>query len=91
MDNIEAIMQLESLRQILIGSPIFDKDDNEAIDMAIEALQSRQQGEWEELLPNTYYCANCDRCVVTSKKEIQKYNFCPNCGAPMETKWNKGR
>ena len=53
--------------------------------MAIEALKDRPKGEWEELLPNTYYCTNCDRCVVTSKKEIKKYNFCPNCGADMRS------
>ena len=43
MNKEEAITNLESLRQILIGSPIFDKVDNEAIDMAIEALNREQK------------------------------------------------
>lgn len=51
----------------------------EAIDMAIEALQDRPQGEWieEDEYGDLWVC---DQCGFANEYKI---NFCHNCGARM--------
>lgn len=71
----------------------------QALDIAIEALknesgeQSEQKtGRW--IYTNTiggmrYYgcaiCANQEKDCIADEHEIQWYNYCPNCGAKMES------
>ena len=64
--------------------------NNEAIDMAIEALKGRTDGEWREMEDDyggVYWeCSNCEDAFfleVGTPKE-NNYNFCPSCGAWME-------
>ena len=62
----------------------FDNEDNEAFDMAIQALeQQTRTGHWEEhdttFGRNIYYCTACGR----SLEILYKYDFCPLCGADM--------
>ena len=62
-----------------------DHEVNEAIHLAIKALEARPQGEWiykdfdeETGIKNSYFCSKCD-CP-----QSQVYiNFCGNCGADM--------
>ena len=62
---------------------------SEAIDMAIEALKGRTDGEWREVEDDyggVYWeCSNCEDAFfleVGTPKE-NNYNFCPSCGAYM--------
>lgn len=49
---------------------------------------SRPQGEWVwvqyDANPNigNWHCSEC-HCIPHGKKEYQRTNFCPNCGADM--------
>lgn len=81
-------MAIEALSQPIITKCYEIDNDHiycspEVAEKVVKALKDKPQGEWEKLLPNTYCCTNCGRCVATSEKEIKKYNFCPNCGADM--------
>ena len=66
----------------------------EAIDVAIEALQAEpvKHGEWKEhTVANAGVCLKdsieCSVCgYLFCKHDIQRKNFCPNCGAKMEGK-----
>lgn len=84
MTREEAIDCFEGLKIYLKTEHI----DQEAIDMAIEALQAEpKHGEWIEERNITtdgkgytaYRCSVC-QCAVLTKL----YNFCPNCGAKMD-------
>ena len=64
--------------------PIWDKGTiSEALDMAIEALQQEpKRGYWldaREEDPCWYICSECKRMVDDDS------NYCPNCGARMES------
>lgn len=54
-----------------------------------KVLSERPQGEWEwvqyDANPNigNWHCSEC-RYIPHGKKEYQKTNFCPNCGAKMK-------
>lgn len=56
---------------------------DEAIDMAIEALENeRSKGHWIKISPaNIYECSVCHRNVMT--QDIDAYQFCHHCGADM--------
>ena len=61
-----------------------DDEYDEALDMAIEALD-RQKGEWEyhnySNISNKYQ--GYFICSVCGYHEHTKHYFCPNCGADM--------
>lgn len=61
--------------------------NNEALDMAIEALQDRPYGEWIEAyaseFEHTAKLAVCSECDWYAGYIAKDYNFCPNCGAKM--------
>ena len=78
MTREEAINIVQGARKYLTaGNPILDiKKIDEAMSMAIEALQDRPQGEWIDDETN-YTCSECYRgCWVNS-------DYCPWCGADM--------
>ena len=55
---------------------------NEALDLAIKALEARPQGEWiqkEDTPASVYYC--CSNCGM---EDIPITPFCPWCGAKMK-------
>ena len=57
--------------------------DEEAIDMAIEALQTDvEQGEWIDV-ENEPYC-ECSVCGSYIDNLDDDYAFCPRCGAKMK-------
>ena len=85
MDNNEAIMVLEAMRQICATHlPGFTADDHEAVDMAIKALEN----DWipcSERLPEI----NCrlklvdqisDDVLVTDRNGNIRHAYLTNCG-----------
>lgn len=89
MTNEEAINTLNSLKDyyndknedIYVG---FDNEDNEAINLAIKALeQARPKGKWkplnykDEMWGYVYKCSNCGAIEYGG-------DYCPGCGAEME-------
>ncbi len=69
----------------LLRELMCDDEYDEAIDMAIQALDAeRESGEWlhEELIPNTVEGHVHGECSVCHAIRIVD-NYCPNCGAKM--------
>ena len=63
----------------------------ELIDMAIEALQDRPEGEWTKTVDGNgwnewwvFKCPLCGATIVDEQSRSWKYNFCPSCGARMK-------
>lgn len=88
MTREEAIKTLkgELNASLLIFGEKNDKETQDALKMAIEALkEQRPHGEWkkEPLTENTawYVCSVCGDKVCCYGN-----NFCPNCGSPMNEK-----
>lgn len=86
MTNKEAIERLKR------GAPfdeIYDETYEEAISLAIKALEERPKGEWvekEDYVGDTYYdCSNCGNSWSTLEGTPWQngMSFCPNCGADM--------
>lgn len=70
----------------LLRELMCDDEYDEAIDMAIEALDAEPvHGEWlhEELIPNTVEGHVHGECSVCHAVRVVD-NYCPNCGAKME-------
>ena len=86
MTREEAILILEEEAEFLYGDFLHgDAPYNKtAFDMAIEALQERPHGEWEEYTD----CEGKTRTITCSECGWEEHswidtNFCPNCGARM--------
>jgi rubrerythrin len=67
-----------------------EKSIAEALDMAIEALQDRPEGEWTKTVDGNgwnewwvFKCPLCGAIIVDEQSRSWKYNFCPSCGARM--------
>ncbi len=82
MSNKEAITKEEAIKYLEWVRPIKPYSLNrikvqQAIDLAIKALEERPQGEWK-LYGMIYYCSECGHACGESGD-----NFCGNCGADM--------
>ena len=80
MTNEEAIKTLNTLYSE-------DVYVNDALDLAIKALEERPQGEW---MYNDYgnecgnwHCSKCGHMPYYATKYMRFLNYCPNCGADM--------
>lgn len=84
MTREEAIYRLKNTAWL--GSNEDREETEQAIDMAIEALQDRPTGTWEEkyiedappFLKHRFYCSNCGEWITYGTAD-----FCCNCGADM--------
>ena len=68
-----------------------EKSIAEALNMAIEALQDRPEGEWTKTVDGNgwndwwvFKCPLCGATIVDEQSRSWKYNFCPSCGARMK-------
>lgn len=77
MTRDEAIKILEPIM-------FFDAEKDEALHMAIEALE-RKHGKWIEINDGLVkgYCSQCGWLSYYYENEIIGMNYCPNCGANM--------
>lgn len=60
----------------------YDEDDDllTALKMAVKALEKQRTGRWmPHKHTDTVLCSQCGKCYG------DEYNFCPNCGAKMES------
>lgn len=102
MTNKEAIEILKPLFDQCKGTDnclgyiehYFSKDEEKALDLAIQALEERQQGEWKGYIRSAFHGVdewgepiyrpvtvyNCTKC---GRRTVIKENFCPKCGADM--------
>lgn len=76
MTNEEAINRLKNTAWL--GSNRDRKETEQAVELAIEALKNRPQGEWKIDEYGIYHCPICHAINNTVYK-----SFCPNCGADM--------
>jgi primosomal protein N' len=93
MTNEEAIKILSKVTLAYeIGKvTITQKEINEALDMAIKALEQQPKtGHWIFHKPFDNGCKNCNECIECSQCHIwlnydfyAKTQYCPNCGADM--------
>lgn len=81
----------EAIRRILDHKRVHSLNEpravliNEALDLAIQALGERPQGEWYYNCQNGWHCSLCHKTVKFMPTIMGKANFdfCPNCGADM--------
>lgn len=88
MTNKEAIVWLKETKKHY--GEYHEKAD-EALALAIKALEERPQGEWIErtnrITLDTYYeCSNCKEpwTTIEGTPWQNMMNYCPNCGAEMK-------
>ena len=67
------------------------RDIKIALDMAIEALGVRPQGEWIVNKHGEHFCPKCGHYALYEEDQENDYyevqsNFCPECGADMRGK-----
>ena len=81
---------IKTLRQI--KGFFHNKRVNEATDMAIDALLDHEYGTWVELPREegewfVFRCSQCDAeyVMISGTPKENGYNYCPSCGAEMET------
>ena len=67
----------------------FFMDDEEALDMAIEALSEPKRGKWKTVIRHEHYPSGkeyeADYCSVCGRRGSLEYNYCPCCGARTES------
>lgn len=66
------------LRFIKIG---MSRTEREALDCAINVLEKEQTGKWKFVCQHWRKCSECG----FSHKFAEDWNYCPNCGARMES------
>ncbi len=85
MTREEAQISLAKLKRYMSGGGVVDKKANEALDMAIKALEQPgwQKGEWIDYTEDGYvecpFCHSATNCDG-NKEEL---HFCFSCGADM--------
>ena len=78
MTNEEAIGWLESLERL-------DKEQDVALEMAIEALQERKTGKWYCDMYGVFRCSSCGKSAhLDSRGHAWLDRYCSQCGAKME-------
>ena len=95
MTREEAIQRLKEYSQYAHGIYHNEQKDEEAFDMATEALSGRPQGEWievEDYIGDVHYkCTQCGEewTFPDGTPEENNANFCPKCGADLRGKDNE--
>ena len=85
MNNKEAISNLEDIRKVLYEVfPMTEDDKEQALDLAIKALEDTPTGKWVDTGDMAEYWAEEYQCSICGAKD-HWHKYCPNCGARMET------
>ena len=77
MTNKEAIEVLKE--EWRVNAEIFGKQFDEALDLAIKALEERPQGEW--IADDDWGNCHCSRC---GEENNHMPKYCEKCGAKMK-------
>ena len=81
MERAEAIHRLKNTAWL--GTNKDREETEQAVDMAIEALQERPHGEWKHTITWQPYCSNCEYVFDEDEEYSPFWKFCPMCGAEM--------
>lgn len=77
----------EAIKRLQNGAPyieIYNKEWDEALDMAIKALEQKEKiGHWIVHPKDIFANLVCDKCLSNAPYNYPT-NYCPNCGARME-------
>lgn len=99
MNKNTAIKNLNALNAVLGNKDFYDKEFEEAIKVAKEAINSQKTGQWEYVQYDAnpkignLHCSECRFIPIGQSKRTafafqayvkENYKFCPNCGAKME-------
>lgn len=83
MTNKEAIEHLTELKTLKIEFP--NTLQEQALDLAIKALEERPKGEWIKDNSGNRFCSECGSSALYHEIGlIIESRFCPNCGAKMK-------
>lgn len=79
----------QAIQRLKDGAPfsaLYDREWENALNMAIKALQERKTGKWVKDKYGTDHCSCCDYIPAydTAIDDIYYSPYCPNCGAKME-------
>ena len=94
MTREEAIISIEEIKDFYgdknkdgyaIEFVALEKEEIEALDMAIEALQAEpvKHGAWITNKLGMFECTACNTMIFAKQKD---WSFCPYCGADMRKK-----
>lgn len=85
MTKEEAILVLQNDAYVLYedDSPY----DRQAYDMAIKALKEQKHGEWKTVSVECFGGGTMTEyeCSLCKERQIIMSNYCPNCGARMDS------
>lgn len=81
MTNEEAIDYFK--RSVAEGNTDDERQHNEALDKAIEALQHQKVGKWKKIKAIQYFVGGYS-CSICQTVEEQPLEYCNCCGARME-------
>lgn len=82
MTREEAIKHIKTISKIAINDG-YTSDIVDACAMSVEALRNEpKNGHW---IKNKHTFWTCDTCEFVNHYNRIKYNYCPNCGAKMES------
>ena len=85
MTKEEAVLRLEVLKDFSQNNEL--KNMHEAIDMAIESLESDvrpvTRGEWI-MKWHSFFGQEVPHCSICQSGSVLKSRYCPSCGAKME-------
>lgn len=82
MTREEAIYRLRNCAWL--GTHKDREETEQAVEVAIKALQDRPQGKWKAKSFHEFFCDNCGFSFDMMKCDfLENMKFCPNCGARM--------
>ena len=87
MTREKAIRNINALNAVCGQKPFYDNEFEEALGMAIKALENQKTGHWVEIDDYPHEDFECDCCggkVYGTEEPYEEYKYCPNCGAKME-------
>lgn len=81
MTNKRAAQVVQAVK-FLLDNGQYTEEVEEALDLAIKALEERPTGEW--IFDGFCFSSSKFKCSICHYPELEKTNYCPTCGAKME-------